>query len=166
MWVRANCDFWEIALARTENGKSLLFVAAKRLFKICCFTIGAPRAVLVSLLRGSLGLSKKIEATYKFFENFCESADRLEKPKSGEISDVPRLKVGDRGATAGSHTPYFQVASLCSSPHGSYIDSSDSPVVFPMINTARSETLAEAAPSYELNLVIREDQYFKFTNRL
>ena len=24
----------------------------------------------------------------------------LEKPKSGEISDVPRLKVGDRGATA------------------------------------------------------------------
>ena len=39
-------------------------------------------------------------AAYKFYENFCESTAWLEKPKSGEISDVPRLKVGDRGATA------------------------------------------------------------------
>ena len=46
-------------------------------------------------------------AAYKFYENFCESAGRLEKPKSGEISDVLVLKVGDRGATAGLHTPYF-----------------------------------------------------------
>ena len=61
----------------------------------------------MSGLRGSLGLSKKIEATYNFFENFCESAGRLEKPKSGEISDVPRRKVGDRGATVDSHTSYF-----------------------------------------------------------
>ena len=76
-------------------------VAAKRLFKICCFTIGAPRAVLVSHLRGSLGLSKSDVPAYKFYENFCESAGRLEKPKSGEISDVLVLKVGDRGATAG-----------------------------------------------------------------
>ena len=56
-----------------------------------------------------------------------------------QISDVPRLKVGDRGATAGWHTPYFQVASLCSIPHGSYIDSSDSPVIVPMTNTAHLE---------------------------
>ena len=75
----------------------------------------------------------------KQHKKFCESADRLEKLKSGEISDVPRLKVGDRVATAGSHTPYFQVASLCSIPHGSYIDSSDSPVIVPMTNTAHLE---------------------------
>ena len=31
----------------------------------------------------------------------------LEKPKSGEISDVARRKVGDRGATAGCLTSYF-----------------------------------------------------------
>ena len=61
----------------------------------------------MSGLRGSLRLSKKFEATYKFYENFCESITLLEKPKSGEISDVPRLKVGDRGARAGLHTPYF-----------------------------------------------------------
>ena len=80
-------------------------------------------------LRGSLGLSKKIEATYKNFEKFCESEPLLEKPKSGEISDVIVLKVGVRDATAGWHTPYFQVA-LYSIPHGSYIDSSDSPTGF------------------------------------
>ena len=107
----------------------LEFVAAKRLFKIWRFTIGAPRAVIVSHLRGSLVLSKSDVPAYNFFENFCEFVLWLEKPKSGEISDVLILKVGDRGATADSHTPYFQVASLCSSPHGSYIDSSDSPVV-------------------------------------
>ena len=93
----------------------------------------------MSHLRGSLGLSKKYEATYKFYENFCESTAWLEKPKSGEISDVLVLKVGDRGATAGCHTPYFQVASLCSIPHGSYIDSSDSPVIVPMTNTVHLE---------------------------
>ena len=87
--------------------KMLHLVSAKRLFKIWRFTIGAPRAVIVSHLRGSLGLSKKIEATYNFLENFCESVILLEKPKSGEISDVLVLKVGDRGATAGWHTPYF-----------------------------------------------------------
>ena len=47
------------------------------------------------------------EATYKFYENFCEFVPLLEKPKSGEISDVLVLKVGDRGATAGCHTSYF-----------------------------------------------------------
>ena len=46
-------------------------------------------------------------AAYNFFDFFCESADRLEKPKSGEISDVLVLKVGDRGATVGWHTSYF-----------------------------------------------------------
>ena len=39
-------------------------------------------------------------AAYNFFQNFCESEPLLEKPKSGEISDVLVLKVGDRGATA------------------------------------------------------------------
>ena len=85
----------------------IVIVAAKRLFKIWRFTIGAPRAVIVSGLRGSLRLSKKFEATYKFYENFCEFVPLLEKPKSGEISDVLVLKVGYRGATAGCHTPYF-----------------------------------------------------------
>ena len=125
----------------------IFFVAAKRLFKIWRFTIGAPRAVIVRILRGSLRLHIFFCAAYNFFENFCEFVVWLEKPKSGEISDVPRLKVGDRGATAGCHTPYFQIASLCSIPHGSYIDSSDSPVAFPMINTARSETLASRPPA-------------------
>ena len=59
------------------------------------FTIGAPRAVLVKGLRGSLGLSKKYEATYIFFKFFSESIAWLEKSKSGEISDVLVLKVGD-----------------------------------------------------------------------
>ena len=71
------------------------------------FTIGAPRAVIVKGLRGSLRLHSFFCATYNLFENFCESAHRLEKPKSGEISDVLVLKVGDRGATAVCHTPYF-----------------------------------------------------------
>ena len=74
-------------------------IAAKRLFKICCFTIGAPRAVIVERLRGSLVLSKSDVRAYNFFEIFCELALWLEKPKSGEISDVLVLKVGDRGAT-------------------------------------------------------------------
>ena len=51
--------------------------------------------------------SKSDVPAYNFFENFCESADSLEKPKSGEISDVLVLKVGDRGATVDSHTSYF-----------------------------------------------------------
>ena len=77
--------------------------AAKRLFKIWRFTIGAPRAVLVRILRGSLRLHSFLAP----HTNFCESAGRLEKPKSGEISDVLVLKVGDRGATAVCHTSYF-----------------------------------------------------------
>ena len=97
---RNNSIYWRVlALCR--------IVAAKRLFKIWRFTIGAPRAVIVKHLRGSLRLSKKFEATYNFFENFCEFVVWLEKPKSGEISDVLVLKVGDRGATATPHTPYF-----------------------------------------------------------
>ena len=86
------------------------------------------------------------EATYKNFEIFCESVILLEKPKSGEISDVLVLKVDDRGATATPHTPYFQVASLCSIPHGSYIDSSDSPVIVPMTNTVHLEPLHASRP--------------------
>ena len=52
-------------------------------------------------------LSKSDVPAYNFFENFCEFVLWLEKPKSGEISDVLVLKVGDRGATVDWHTPYF-----------------------------------------------------------
>ena len=62
-------------------------------------------------------LSKSDVPAYNFFENFCESVILLEKPKSGEISDVPRLKVGDRGATAGWHTPCFHVNLHCVAFH-------------------------------------------------
>ena len=51
------------------------------------------------------------------------------------------LKVGDRGATAVWDTPCFHELALCSIPHGSYIDLSDSPVVFPI------ETLASWPPA-------------------
>ena len=87
--------------------KYFVLVGAKRHFKIWRLYHRSSPGCPMSLLRGSLGLSKKFEATYNFFENFCESTVWLEKPKSGEISDVPRLKVDDRGATAGCHTPYF-----------------------------------------------------------
>ena len=86
---------------------SKFIFAAKRLFKIWRFTIGAPRAVIVRILRGSLRLHSFLRQHTIFFENFCESTAWLEKPKSGEISDVLVLKGGDRGARAGLRTPYF-----------------------------------------------------------
>ena len=63
------------------------------------------------------------EATYTFFQHFCEFVVWLEKPKSGEISDVLVLKVDDRDATAVCMTPYFHG----SIPHGNYTNSSDFP---------------------------------------
>ena len=60
--VFARSAFYVRAHTPKQIGKSVpsvvvvRIIAAKRLFKICCFTIGAPRAVIVSGLRGSLRL--------------------------------------------------------------------------------------------------------------